>query len=103
MINSDVEIGWRRHLSYETLPWADDLTAALDVGDTVLTVTTVLTDLLTGAPFPAGLLGSPTITGNVVQQTVTGLAPGHNYRLVFNAGLGGSKVRSSVVKLSTPY
>lgn len=102
-MSNSVEIGWRTQLSYETLPWADDLTAALDPGDSVLSVTTVLIDLLTGLPFPSGLSGSPTVSGNVVQQQVTGLQAGHNYRLIFNSGLGGSKVKSSVVNLSTPY
>ncbi len=100
---SDVEIGWRTQLSTETIPWSDDLTAALDVGDVVGSVTTVLIDLLTGVSFPAGLSGAPTFSGNVVQQTVTGLNAGHNYRLIFSAGLGGPKVRSSVVKLVCPY
>lgn len=103
MVGSDIEIGWRTQLSSEVRPWAIELAAEIDAGDVPASPTSVLTDLLTGLSFPAGLLGSPAVVGTVVTQTVSGLVAGRNYRLVITVGMGGSKQTATVLKITCPY
>lgn len=105
MTISDVEIGWRTQLSSEIRPWAIDMTAELDPSDSPSAATATLTDLLTGASFPAGLVDLPTTSVFTphVTQVVTGLTPGRNYRLVLTVAMGGSKQTATVVYLRCPY
>lgn len=100
---STVEIGWRAQISGEVRPWTPDWSPAEDSGDVINAVTTTLTDLLTGAAYPAGLLGSPTYSGTTVTQTVQALQPGHNYRLVWLVNMGGSKVSGVALNLTCPF
>lgn len=105
MTTSDVVIGWRTQTSSETRPWAIDLTDELDSGDVVASATATLTDLLTGADFPAGLTGSVTASSTAPHliQSVTGLVAGRNYRLVLTADVGGSKRTATVLLLTCPF
>lgn len=99
---ADVEIGWRKQESHEVRPWAIDMSLEMDAGDSINSVAAALTDLLTGTAFPAGL-GASAHTGTVATQIVTSLVPGHNYRLVLTANMGGSKQTSTVLLLQCPY
>jgi hypothetical protein len=100
---ADITVGWRTQYSTETRPWSMDWTLAEDQGDVIGAVTSTLTDLLTGLPYPGGLLGAPTGSGVTVTQTVTALVPGHNYRLMWSANMGGSKISSEPLLLNCPY
>lgn len=97
------ELGWERQLTPETRLWEIEWAPAEDAGDVIGSITSTLTDLLTGLSYPAGLLGSPTFSGTTVQQAVTALQAGHNYRLMFSANMGGVKVSSQPLLLSCPY
>lgn len=100
---SDVEVGWRRQVTGELRPWQIDMALEMDAGDVIGSVTSTLTDLLTGLSYPAGLSGSPSHSGTTVTQAVTALVAGHNYRLVITANMGGSKLTSTVLNLACPY
>jgi hypothetical protein len=69
--------------SLETLPLAFDFTPNLGT-DTIASAGTTLTVVNTGATYPAGLSGTPSIVGKVVTQTVTALLPGTEYRLTIH-------------------
>ena len=74
--------------SGETLPIGIDFTLLMTAGQSLSLPTAALYDITTADPgtsFPAGLSGSPSAVGNVVTQTITGLAAGHTYRLVLGA------------------
>lgn len=100
---NQVEIGWRTQLTTETRPWAIDFAPEMDVGDVVGATTATLTNLLTGANYPGGLSGSPSVVGTVVTQTVTALVAGVNYRLVLTANMGGAKTTATALLLNCPY
>lgn len=100
----DVEIGWQRQISSEVRPWAIDFSPAMDEGDVLGATTAALTDLLTGQDFSStGLSGTPSVTGTVATQNVHALAPGHSYRLVLTASMGGSKETAVALLLSVPF
>jgi hypothetical protein len=103
MVASDIEIGWRTQLTTETRPWAIELAAEMDVGDSISSVTATLVDLIDGSSFPTGLSGSASAAGTVVTQSVTGLVANHNYRLVLTAAMGGAKTTATVLYLKCPY
>lgn len=92
--------------SAEMLPIAVDFTAVLEVAETVNgggAPTCGLTDL-TDASSTAGMLtGPPTVSGNRVQQTVTGLRAGHRYRLEVIARVSASKVWAAEVEINCPW
>lgn len=100
---TDVEIGWRTQVSTEIRPWQIDMAAEMDSGDAIGSVTAALTDLLDGTAYEGGLSGGATFSGTTVSQTVAALAPGHSYRLVLTAAMGGSKQTSTVLLLSCPF
>lgn len=100
---SDVEIGWRRQISTDVRPWAIDMSPAMDVGDVLASATSTLTDLLTGALYPAGLLGSTSVAGTTATQSVQLLVPGHSYRLVVTGAMGGSKESGVSLNLGCPF
>lgn len=102
-MSNSLEIGWETVYSTETRPLSVDWTLAEDAGDSIGSITATLTDLLTGLPYPAGLLNLATYSGVTVTQSVTALVAGHNYRLMFSAGMGGSKVSSQPVLIACPY
>jgi subtilisin family serine protease len=70
--------------SGETLPWSVDVTNRLLSGESVSAQTAALTVEGTGANYPGGLSGSPTLNGNVITQKVTALAAGTTYILAFS-------------------
>jgi len=100
---SGIEIGWRTQISTEVRAWQIDMSPEMDPADVVGSATATLTNLLTGASYPGGLSGSPTVAGTAVTQVVTTLAPGTNYRLVITASMGGSKQTAASLLLSVPY
>lgn len=95
--------GWEEVGSGENRPLAVDLAPEMDPGDIAGSITSTLTDLLTGLSYPTGLSGSPSVVGTVATQAVTSLVPGHNYRLVLAVNMGGSKVTESAVKVVCPF
>lgn len=76
--------------SGETLPLAFDTTALLGSGESPTSPSCTLTDLATGTVYATGLSGTPSVTGNIITQTVTALIAGHEYRLAvaFTAASG---------------
>lgn len=100
---NDVEIGVRTQLTTEVRPWQIEMQPEEDSGDVLGTATATLTDLLTGAAFATGLVGTPDISGTTVTQSVGGLIAGHNYRLVLTVSMGGSKQTATSLILSCPY
>jgi hypothetical protein len=89
-------------LTGEDRRWSADLTADLAVGETLSTPVATLTDLATWTSHAAGLIGSPTLVGNIITQRVANLLAGHAYDLKFSAtsSAGGSK--ATVVRLECP-
>jgi len=100
---AEIVIGWRQQLTTETRPWAISMALEEDAGDVAASPTATLIDLLTGLSYPAGLLGSPSVAGTVVTQSVQSLIAGHNYRLVLTVGMGGSKTTATVLLISCPF
>ena len=82
-------------------PISFDLTARLDEGETPTNPVFALRLLPTVAggdetDFPAGLVGSPGIAGNIVSQRVAGLTFGRVYRLVLTFGAAGDRRSTEV-------
>jgi hypothetical protein len=100
---ADIEIGWRRQVSTENLPYGIDTSATLDVGDVIQAVSSTLIDLSNASDYPAGLTQGPTFVGAVITQFVGLLVAGHTYRLVVTATLQGQKKRSAVLNLQCPF
>ena len=78
-----------------------DLTRQLASGETVTNPTSRLwlLNATTGAresEFAAGLVGGPTVNGNVVSQRVAGLAYGRAYELAITHGAAGNRRTTGV-------
>lgn len=90
----------------ETLPIAVDFTAVLGTLEVVNgggAPTCSLTDLTDASSTSGMLSGLPTVSGNRVQQTVTGLRAGHRYRLEVVARVGAAKVWAAEVEINCPW
>lgn len=97
---------WQTQYSSETRIYGIDMALDMDPGDVLgSTATANITDLLTGVTVtgPPMLPFSPSVSGTVITQEVTGLTPGHNYRLMVLGSMGGVKVTGAVVNIGCPY
>lgn len=99
----DIEVGWRRQTSSEVRPWLFDLTPEMDSGDVVGATSATLTDMAANTAFPDGLAGAATPSGNTVTQAISGLVPGHYYRLVLTSSMGGSKLTAVALNIACPF
>ena len=92
--------------SAETLPLAIDFAPLLVGSETVNgngAPTSALTDLTDGSSTAGMLSGSPLVSGTKVQQTVTGLMPGHRYRLDILIRPVAGKVWNAALEIDCPY
>lgn len=89
--------------STETLPLAIDMSPLLADGEEVTNPVVTLIDLRSWEAYPAGLVGIPVQDGAIIQQTVTGLAPGRSYRLIATAQTAPGKVQSSALVIEVPW
>lgn len=91
-------------LSTETLALVGDMTALLGSGETITSASVSLTQLDTGASYPAGLSGLPTVTGagKTITQVVTGLLPRKSFLLVWTGTVATNKIVSAKTRLDCP-
>lgn len=78
--------------STETLPLGFTTTPLLGAGETPSSPSVLLVDLYSGQPHAGGLSGSPSVSGNVITQTVTKLQAQHQYRLLVTFTAAAGKV-----------
>lgn len=92
-------------LSVETLALVADMTAELGTSETISSASVTLTQLDTGLSYPAGLSGTPTITGagKLITQVVTNLLPGKSYRLMWIATVATNKIVAAKTLLTCPF
>lgn len=103
-MTSTVDVGWEQQTSTEVRPWGLDFSPAMDVGDVLGDTTAILIDLLTGTDFSStGLSGDPQVGGTIATQTVLALVPGHNYRLILTANMGGVKETAVGILITCPF
>lgn len=91
--------------SAETLPLAIDFAAYLAGGETVNgsgAPTATLADLTDGSSTTGMLLGSPSVSGSKVTQTVTALRAGHRYRLEVVIRPVAGKVWAAELEINCP-
>ena len=88
--------------STETLPLVFDATNLLAAGETPSSPYALLTDLYTKEVYAAGLSGNPTVSGDDITQTVTGLQPGRNYRLAITFTAAAGKIWTMILNLECP-
>jgi hypothetical protein len=84
--------------SQETLPLAFDFTPNLGAA-TISTQSATLVDIRTGLPYSAGLSGGPTLSGNVVTQTLTALVPGTWYLLTIKVNTSTGQVQETTLTI----
>src|SRR4030095_8714937 len=86
--------------SRETLPVRVDVSPLLLPGETPSAPAATLTRLDTGALYPAGLVGSPSLTADAyITQTVTALTAGITYRLSVQFDVDVGKTLSVLVDI----
>ena len=83
--------------SLETLTLGVDFSKNILPPKTIQSAAVILTNLSTGAAYPAGLVGTPQIQGFVVLQVVTDLQPGMTYALNFVATVSANEVWQQTV------
>lgn len=94
----------REQRAGESLLWAYDVTNQLTGGATLASVTSSsLTDLKTGASYPTGLSGAPSVSGATVRQRVVGLVVGKTYRLAWLWVDSAGNTQASAIVLSCPW
>jgi hypothetical protein len=86
----------------ENVYWAIDMTAALPAGGTVTAPATVFTDLNSGTVI--ALTDSPTVSGNVVTQRVTGnkLTANHLYEMAVTYTAAANVTLTSILLINCP-
>jgi len=88
----------------ESLLWAYDAAAQLAAAVTISSVTSAsLTNVKTGASYPTGLSGSPSLSGTSLRQRVLGLVAGETYRLVWVFVDSAGNTQTAGLVLECPY
>lgn len=90
-------------LSTETVLIHFRCAAWLIPGQVLTTATATLETVTDGTPYPAGLVGVPTVTGTDIHQAVTALQREQRYELAVTFPVDGTTELTAVVVLSCPF
>jgi hypothetical protein len=88
--------------SQETLPITFDASSLLLVGESISVASAQLIQVDTGVDYVSGRLGPVAVAGSQVTQTVTGLVPRKQYRLVIQFTVAVNKTWAPYLLIECP-